>query len=284
MNDIEQECIILNSVWGMIDGMVNWAMFVKPDHATPTSVMFQARAHAQLFNILLGDFLSELRAFKKEPIPLGLRRAPSNARPSDLTFLYYLRQVCADPKLGVNVAGLCEISENFATWLECEIVAEGVNLPDIGIVADIRVPRYRYLKICGDIAKHNLARLAGNVKHIRAILHASGSPVSEEDAFLAVQNFFDWFHGDIFIYDANVISEFLNNIRFAIFEYLRDEYGRSWHPLGSAFVGAEMYGYRYPTDCIEPVARAMYWELMNRVRSKPWMQRFVIDDAFRHRH
>ena len=29
MNEIEQECIILNSVWEMIDGMVNWAMFVK---------------------------------------------------------------------------------------------------------------------------------------------------------------------------------------------------------------------------------------------------------------
>ena len=41
MNEIERESIILNSAWGMIDGMVNWAMFVKDDRAKPTNLMFQ---------------------------------------------------------------------------------------------------------------------------------------------------------------------------------------------------------------------------------------------------
>ena len=86
MNAIEQECIILNSVWEMIDGMVNWAMFVKDDRADPTNLMFQTSQSSQLFVILLGDFLSQLRGFRG-PIPLGLKAAPSNARPSDLTFL-----------------------------------------------------------------------------------------------------------------------------------------------------------------------------------------------------
>ena len=31
MNELEQECIILNSAWDMINGMVNWAMFCKHD-------------------------------------------------------------------------------------------------------------------------------------------------------------------------------------------------------------------------------------------------------------
>jgi hypothetical protein len=209
MTEVEQECIILNSVWQMIDDMVNWAMFVKHDRTEPTNMMFQTGQHSRLFIILLGDFLSELRAFKKQPIPLGLRPPPSNARPSDLTFLYYLRQVCGNPQLASKASDLQTCTEAFATWLEDEFVASRVNLPAINVVADLRTSRYRYLKVCGDIAKHNLARLATNVGHIRKLLDASGHPVSEQDSYLAVENFFEWFHGDIFSYHSSQIAEFL---------------------------------------------------------------------------
>jgi hypothetical protein len=84
MNELEQEGVILNSAWEMIDGMVNWAMFVKHDTAHPTNMMFETSAHARLFNILLGDFLSELRTFKGETVPLGLKAAPSHAHPDRL--------------------------------------------------------------------------------------------------------------------------------------------------------------------------------------------------------
>ena len=283
MNEVEQECIILNSAWEMIDGMVNWAIFVKHDSTEPTNMMFETSGHAKLFNILLGDFLSELRAFKGRPIPLGLRPAPSGARPSDLTFLYYLRQVCSDPRLGQDTADLNARTQAFSTWLEGETVAKGVNLPDIGIVADLTVPRYRYIKICGDIAKHSPARLAGNVKQIRALLKASGHPISEQDGYLAVRNFFEWFHTDIFIYHSSLIAEFLNNIRWAIFGYLQPEYRRSWHLREPPMGELRMYGFHFPAGCSDPVAKAMYWDLMNRVRARPWIQRFAISDSFRSR-
>lgn len=170
MNETEREAIILNSAWEMIDGMVNWAVFVKTDRADPSNLMFQTSGHARLFVILLGDFLSEIRAFKGEPIPLGLKPAPSNARPSDMTFLFHLRQVCADPKFGADTAGLSAAVEAFASWLEGEFTATGVNLHSIDVVADLRVARYRYIKMCGDMAKHNLARLATNVGHLRKLL------------------------------------------------------------------------------------------------------------------
>lgn len=106
MNEIEQECIILNTVWEVIDGMVNWAMFESHEQTEPTNMMFKTRQHSHLFTILLGDFLSQLSAFKGHSIPLGLHPALSNARPSDLTFLYYLRQVCENPTLGSQVSDL----------------------------------------------------------------------------------------------------------------------------------------------------------------------------------
>jgi hypothetical protein len=206
MNDIEREAIILNSAWRMIDGMVNWAMFVKNDRTEPTNLMFKTGQHQRLFIILLGDFLSEIRAFKNEPMPLGLNTAPSNARPSDLTFLFHLRQVCAAPKLGGDATGLSAATEAFTDWLEGDFIASSVNLHAIDIVADLRVARYRYIKMCGDIAKHNLARLATNVGHLRKLLEASGHAVSEQEAYLAIESFFEWFHDDKIHYLADVLT------------------------------------------------------------------------------
>ena len=243
--------------------------------------MFESRQHSKLFIILLADFLSEIRAFRGDPIPLGLEPAPSNTRPSNLTFLFHLRQVCRQPKLGNDASMLHEAVESFADWLEGEFVAPGVNLHNINVVADIQVARYRYLKMCGDMAKHNLARLATNIGHLRKLLEKAGKPVAEDDAYLAVENFVDWFHDDIFVYHSSVIAEFLNNIRLAIFEYLTPEFCRSWHLTDNATREFPVYGYHVPVDITESIARAMYWDVMNRVRAKPWMHRFTISDAFK---
>ena len=47
MNDTERQAIILNSAWEMIDGMVNWAMFVKNVRTQPTNLMFETAHHAK---------------------------------------------------------------------------------------------------------------------------------------------------------------------------------------------------------------------------------------------
>jgi hypothetical protein len=268
----------------MIDDMVNWAVFVRPESPHFSNLRFTTSSHAELFNIRLGDFLSQLKAFKGQPIPLGLVAPPSNSKPTDLTFLFYLRQVIADPRLGRNMAGLNEVTENFATWLEGEFLAEGVNLADIGVVADIRITRLRYIKICGDIAKHHLARLASNAKHLRSILDSSGHLIAEQDSYLALPGFFEWFHGNIFVFHSVLISKFLNDIRWQVFSYLRPEFERPWH-LKDEWIGSlQRYGYLYPADCCEPIAKAMYWELMNRVRGRPWLNPFEIDDTFKCRY
>ena len=79
-----------------------------------------------------------------------------------------------------------------------------------------------------------------------------------------------------------VFAEFLNDIRWAIFEHLQPEYLRSWHRPDDT--DELLYSYRVPQDCTEPVAWAMYSNLMNRVRAKPWMQRFTVDAALMSRY
>jgi hypothetical protein len=193
------------------------------------------------------------------------------------------RQVCGSPKLGEDTTAPSATVETFANWLEDEFTAQGVNLHARDIVADLRVPRFRYIKMCGDIAKHSLARLATNVSHLQKLLEAAGHPVNEQDAYLAVESFFEWFHDDIFIYHSSQIAEFLNNIRWAIYDYLQPEFRRSWHLRQDATQDFPVYSYRVPTAITEQVARAMYWTLMNRVRAKPWVHRFVISDSYKGR-
>ena len=284
MNDHEREAIILDSAWKMIDSMVNWALFCPVDLCKPTTLMFQNREHATIFIILLGDFLSQIRAYKNQPMPLDLRESPTNARPSDLTFLYHLKRVCEAPQLNATAVSLLGCIEKFSKWLEGEFMVPKVYFYDIDIEADIRIERYRYLKMCADIAKHHLGRLSYNVRHIRNLLNSAGCSVTEYEAYMAVDNFYDRFFEDVFLYHSGVIAEFLNNIRWSIFSYLQPEFHRSYHITGEFSPGLPAYRYHIPVQIQEPIAQAMYWNIMNRVRTKPLFPKFVIDDIFNQRY
>lgn len=276
MNDTERESIILNSAWEMIDGMVNWAIFEKTDKTELSNLWFPTAQHRQLFLILLADFLSQTRGYSGRPIPLGLLEPPSGARPSDLTFLFHLRQVCANPVLGSNVAGLRGAVEAFAEWLERDFLTKGVNLHGIDVVVDLTVSRLQYIRICGDIAKHNLARLEANTKRLRDLMANAGHPITESQGYLAIPTFNEWFADNIFIYHASHIAELLNNIRWEIYEYLQPEFRRSWHRKEGWSEMSPMYGYHVPPAIGEEIALAMYWDAMNRSRSRPYVQRFMI--------
>lgn len=216
-------------------------------------------------------------------MPLGLTDPPSNTTPANLTFLFHLRLVCSNPTLGKDTSGLNSAVEAFANWLECEFVAEGVNLSDIDAVLDLKVSRIQYIKMCGDIAKHNLARLEANVSKLRRLLSTAGHEVDEPAGYRAIPEFFEWFE-NIFIYHASQIAEFLNNIRWEIYLYLQSEFRRSYHRKEGWTESHPWYAYHVPELIKQPVAYAMYWDAMNRSRSKPFVQRFSISDYTKTRY
>ena len=281
MNQIERESVILNSAWAMIDEMVNWVMFVKNDLVGPTTLMFQSRTQAEKFIILLTDFLSPIQQSKSNEIVQELERLPNNARGADRTFIFHLRQVCLHPQLEEDATELSDKVEEFASWLETSMISRGVNLSEISVVADIELERYRYLKMCGNITKHSLPRLNRVASELQDLLKTAGYDVSIQDAKLAADLFFDWFFDDVFMFHSNQIVEFLNDIRWRMFEYLQPEYQRSCHP-GGRFTGD--YGYHIPDSVTDPFAQAMYWDVLNRVRAKPLMERFVVDNSFKRPH
>lgn len=284
MNAIEREAIILNSAWKMINGMVNWSMFVKTDLKKPTNLMFEDVEHQKVFVILLRDFLSQVRAYGKQAIPLGLKEVPRDACPSDRTFLFHLRQVCECPQLGADAGNLRDQVELFAEWLEGEFLAPNVWLPDVNEPVDLRITRYRCITMCGDIAKHHLGRLSAVASHIQGLLKQSRHDIDEQTAYLVIEDFFDWFFDNVILYQSSQIAEFLNNIRWAIFRYLQPEFERAYHLTKGATPDLHLYSYNTPEDINQPMARAMYWDVMNRVRQGPWMERFTVHEAHKLRY
>ena len=109
--------------------------------------------------------------------------------------------------------------------------------------------------MCGDISKHNVLRSVGVAEELQQTLVASGVSVELEDAMLALGDFYERFHMDILNYHSSTIAEFLNNIRWGIYEYLQPEFRRSivWEGGNRRKWRALNSGEHEPSD--DPMAR-----------------------------
>ncbi|MBC7542672.1 MAG: hypothetical protein H7338_08075 [Candidatus Sericytochromatia bacterium] len=263
----EQEIVVLMAAWQMIDDMVNYMMFSKVHKTEEAILLFETSIHQRLFNILLVDFLSKP---SKVP-PFCLPVADGDAK-SDHTILFYLKRICDAPLLNTSSATLLKPVKAFSNWLEGECHVRDVYLPAINFNGDLKMKRITFIKICGDIAKHNFLRLEDNVKRLKNVLADNKIFPERQKLFLALSEFYDWFHDDIFNYHGTTIAEHLNNIRWGIYEYLSCEFRRSFELTSR---DPWMYKYNYPLSCTNPVAMTMYWDLMNHMLHEPYFPKFT---------
>lgn len=281
LNRTEQEAIILKAVWSMVDEMVNFAIFMPlGNRLHDTNLMPRTTDTRRLFHILLGDFLSQLVRKGKRGLPFDLPSPPTNTRASDLTFLFYLRNVCDDPKLNLNAERLLDPVNAFSNWLEANTYIENVWLPSIGVELDLTIDRITWLKICADIGKHSFARLEPNVAKIVRILSEHGQDIDEGLGYAVLPEFWQWFHEHLFAYHLSTIAQFLNEIRWGIHEYLQPEFARAYH-VTSNDPRAPSYAFRPPAEITAPIARTMYWDLMNLARSRPYFPRFTVTQSLK---
>ena len=273
----EQEVIVLKAVWELIDEMVNYEMFIKPDRVNDVTILPNTATHQRLFNILLVDFLA-----MPDLKPFGLPALPIDSLKSERSYLFYLRRICDAPRLNPTAGNAIRVPlEAFLQWLEAECFVEKVWLPSIDVETDIRLKRVQFIKICGNIAKHNFARLNRNVKEICQILKDNGTNIDIDQGYLVVPEFYEWFHNNVLNYHVSAIAEFLNNIRWGMYEYLRPEFERSYIQSGPDSIG---YRFLFPADCNKPIAQTMYWDLMNAIRSEPYMPRFEVTQYLKMRY
>ena len=137
--------------------------------------------------------------------------------------------------------------------------------------------RITFLKVCGDIGKHNFARLEGNVKKVCRILANNGHSIDEGKGYLVLPEFYEWFHTHLLSYHASTIAEFLNNLRWGIFHYLEPEFVRSFEQIEPE----PSYRYKFPPECTQPLPQAMYWELMNMVRTGLYFPQFTVTPSLK---
>ena len=275
--ETEQEVIVLKAVWELIDQMVNYEMFAKPGRVDDVTLLPSTVTHQRLFNILLVDFLS-----MPDQKSFGLPDPPDDSLKSERSYLFYLKRICNAPKLNpVGGEAIREPIEVFLQWLEAECLVEKVWLPSIDIETDIRLKRILLIKICGNIAKHSFAGLSRNVQDICKVLEANGTKIDIDQGYLVIPEFYEWFHKNVLSYHISAIAEFLNNIRWGIYEYLTPEFDRAYVQDDPNSIA---YRFSSPPDSNKPIAQSMHWDLMNAVRSEPYMPRFEVTQYLKMRY
>lgn len=267
MTAIEEEVILLKAIKEQIDEMVNLEVLHLIGTDPNSSVMFRTSTHCKFFNIVLVDFLS---------------RTDKRASVKQTSYLGALSSICNSPNFdsAQSVTSLKESTKVFIDWLEKEVEVS-TWFPSISTEVDVKIKRVTFLKMCGDISKHNFLRAVGVAEDLKETLDLSGVTITIDDALLALTDFYERFHSDILIYHASTIAEFLNNIRWGMYEYLQPEFHRSivWESRNPP-----KYRYTYPLEVNTRFAQECYWELMNEVFNPPYIPRFQVNKFFKLRY
>ena len=222
-------------------------------------VHFQDSAHRDLFLIRLLDFVKESGSKQLTGVTGSC--------------LVVLKEACITKCFDIDgsVNDLRNSVEALEEWLNRKKPIT-LWLSTLGINAHIDVSRMEFLNIIGNHSKHNLSRLTSVSRDIAKILNDHGYSVPEEQVPLALDDFREHLAENYFNYYSTWLAELLNNVRWGLQTYLNPTYARSYK---SGPEGSPPYGYEYPKDIQGDVPRQWFWRLMNHVRSRPYLKRFV---------
>jgi hypothetical protein len=259
LGEVETEVVVLLAIYELIDSIVHKGILDVFEGAETSEVRFKDGVCARYFNLVLTDMLS-----------LTDKDGPVIQR----SYIGALTEICQHPSfdVGDSILPLRGAAQTFRSWLQETIIVPKMWLPTLSLEIDLRICRIELLKIAGNICKHNVLRSVQTMRAFQKALADSGATLDLNQVLLATNEAYDWLHTHKFVAQSNAIVEFLNNIRWGICDYLAPEYARSKvnHPDG---VG---YSYTYPAEITDDFARASYWDLMNKLRSQPYLPRFRV--------
>jgi hypothetical protein len=265
--EIEKEVIYLKAIAEMIDATVNYEVFDLLGEDPNSQILFRTRTHQQYFNIILVDFLSH-----SDSKVVGEKRH----------YLEVAQEICQNSNFDANdsISSLTWAVNEFNEWLEHEIQVQ-IWIPSMNNNMVLSIKRREFIKICGNISKHNFSRLGSVGRELAKIFERNGVNANIHDALLALYDFYEHFQDNILNYHGSTIAEFLNNIRWGIHEYLQPEFSQSiaytgGHPLG--------YRYTYPAGVENGFAKKCYSDLMDTVRCAPIVRRFVVTSVLKSRY
>ncbi len=263
MNAAEQETIGLCIALEAIDDIVNRSLLDILDSTCPgeATVLFKSRVHQGMFLVRLLDFSKEAGA------------SASSLTGVEGSCLNVLREACSTRSfdVGASIGGLSQSVTALQAWLDATSSLK-MWIPTLELNAQVSLPRSQLVFILGNHVKHNLARLTGVSNELAKLLATHGYSVKPEQIALALDDIREHLQENYFVYYGTWLTELINNVRWGIHDYLLPTYSTSF----TRFPGDDLrYEYRYPPTITDDVARQWYWRLMNHVRGRPHIKRFV---------
>ena len=185
---------MLNAVYALIDDMVNFVMMSISGTDPDSQVTFKSETHLRLFNIMLVDFLSTTG--KRGPI-------------DPTWYMSALQTIVNEPNLDQedSIKTLRSAVAEFVQWLETEVGVD-VWLPSIDTETTLKLSRRKFIKMCGNISKHNFLRLISVAEELQQLLYKTGREISLDNALLTLEDFYTKFHRDVIAYHSRIIAEF----------------------------------------------------------------------------
>lgn len=260
--ETEKEAIGLCISLEAAGDLANHALLDLQEDPSPpyeSEVYFKSRVHQQLFLIRLLDFAKE--------------SGDSSLTGVSGSCLQVLRAACETQsfdKAG-SVNELARAVDELSNWLSYKASIK-LWLPTLNINATIDVSRLEFLNIAGNQHKHNISRLTGVSKDIKNILQNSGYDVPAVEIPLALDDFSEHLDENYFAYYGTWLAELINNICWGVHAYLKPAFVESFRALETDSI---YYEYSFPEEIKDNVARQWFWRLMNIVRSKPYLNKFV---------
>ena len=223
----------------LIDEMVNHEIMKVTQNGTYHEFKFHGVMHQKFFNIILVDLLSEPNSQI-----VGAKEHYTEA----------LQWICRNPQFDSDgsINSLNEASQRFNDWLEDLVEFTVVTQSD----KCIRVKRKDYLMICGNMSKHNIAKLSRVVEKYRKILADSEIDIDFDGALESLEVFYETYSG-VLNYHGGRIAELLNNIRIGIHSYLKSKFLRSYTPDRDI---SGKYSFDIPIGIQREYARKVYWD------------------------
>lgn len=134
----------------LINTIINYEIFSVSQYNNFSEIKFHSITHQAFFNIILVDLLSQ-----------GDESLMENSE-----YLLLLEKINANPSFNFDNtnSSLKLATESFLNWLNYEVTFEKLWFPNIFKEIDLKIKRNDFIKICGNISKHNFTRLTWQSK------------------------------------------------------------------------------------------------------------------------
>jgi hypothetical protein len=183
---------------------------------------------------------------------------------------------CSNFGLDKSMVLVNEVSK-FSYWLNNEI-EDNIYFHSFEKELKINICRYNLIYLYANYLKHTVSNLTYVRTELLKLLKTQISIENDKNIFF-IKTFFEYFSENILLYHSSMIAQYINDIRWAIHDYLINEYNKSiWYK------DKMKYEYRIPKQIDSEIDKYVYWELMNETRDGPYIQRFKITEYLTKRY